>query len=114
MDKNQQVLAASFKKAKRKLKTIKELNVTKEWSEDQIVEATKVSATARAEREGGEATDFLDKQEWYIRMLVDTTKMVDDKGVLDVQAVLDKEYEDTFADVAEEDEMLEDLRSLAA
>ena len=107
MDKNQQVLASAFKKSKRKLQRIAELEITPEWTEDQIVELTKSLAEAKAIEEGVDMRDHLDGQEWYVRSLVAASAMTPQK-------LLDKEYEDTFADVAEEDEMVSALEALAA
>ena len=105
MDRNQQVLAAAFKKAKRKLKKISELGVTANFTDDQVVELTRTLAEAKAIEDGVDMREHLDGQEWYVRSLVEAAGM-------SAQEVLDKEYDDSFADIAEEDDMIEALDAL--
>ena len=107
MDRNQQVLAAAFKKAKRKINKIKELGVTPDMDEDAQYELVKRLAEAKAIEEGSDMSKFIDGQTWYVQSLVEAAAM-------QPQELLDAEYDDSFADIAGEDDMLKALTDLAA
>lgn len=107
MDKNQQVLAAAFKKAKRKLKRIKELGIKPDMTEEQIDEIVVRLAEAKAIEDGVPVKEHLDGQQWYVESLVSAAGMTS-------QELLDHEYEESFADLASEDEMTAQLDALAA
>jgi hypothetical protein len=107
MDRNQQVLAIAFKKAKRKLQRIKELGITADMSEDAIDSLVTQLAEAKAVEAEAPVKDFLDGQQWYVESLVTASGMTS-------QELIDAEYEDSFADAASEDEMSEVLDALRA
>ncbi len=107
MDKNQQVLAVAFKKAKRKIQRIKELGITPKMSTKKIDEIVTRLAEAKAIEESVPVKDLLDGQQWYVESLVAAS-------ALSGQELLDKEYDDAFADVAGEDEMSALLDGLKA
>lgn len=107
MDRNQQVLAAAFKKAARKLKKISELKVTPNFTDDEVVTLTRTLSEAKAIEDGTDFREHLDGQEWYVRSLVEASAMTP-------QELLDHEYNDSFADIADEDDMLEALEALGA
>ena len=107
MDKNQQVLAIAFKKAKRKLQRIAELNITPKMTEKAIDKLVVDLATAKAVEAKEPVEGFIDGQQWYVESLVKASALTD-------QALLDAEYDDSFADVAGEDEMCSALAGLRA
>jgi hypothetical protein len=119
MDKNQQVLATAFKKTKSKLGKIKEMGITPDFTEDQVTALTQRLAEAKAIEDGVDMREHLDNQEWYVRHLVDFAKLgvvteEDTHPRAGVERQLNAEYEDSFASVAEEDDMLEALEALTA
>ena len=108
MERNQKVAAQAFKKTKRKLQRIKELGITPDMTEEQIDKIVVDLATAKAlDNEGSTVEDHLDGQQWYVESLVKASGMTS-------QEVFEAEYDDSFADVASDDEMfslLDQVRS---
>jgi len=105
MDKNQHALALAFKKAKAKSNKIKELGITPDMSTQDIEAMIIAQAKAKAEEAGDEWTTHIKGMRWYIESLVAFS-------ALGAQERLDAEYEDAFADVASEAEMLAKLEDL--
>ena len=106
-EKNQQVLATAYKKAKSKIAKIKELGITPDMSQDDQDAIIKRLAEAKAIEENEPMTKFLHGQEWYVKSLVDFS------GIEPAQQ-LDQEYEDCFADFSTEDEMTAKLAAMQA
>jgi len=108
MERNQQVLATAFKKAKRKIQRIKDLNIRPDLSEEEIDQIVTNLATAKAlETEGKTVKDFLDGQQWYVEELIKASSMTGEE-------LVNAEYDDSFADVATEAEMFDVLDALRA
>lgn len=107
MNRNQQVLATAFKKAKRKIARIKELGITPEITEEAADAIIENLATAKALEAGEKVADHLDGQQWYVESLVKASGMT-------AQELIDAEYEDSFGDIASEDEMTTALDALMA
>jgi hypothetical protein len=107
MDKNQQVLAVAFKRTKRKLARIKDLGITPDMPEDAIDKIVVDLATAKALDEKGDVKDYLDGQQWYVESLIKAS-------ALEAADLLEAEYNDSFADVASEDDMVNMLEAFKA
>ena len=98
--KNHKALAAAHRKAKQKIRKIKEFGIT---SKKLIL----IRATTKAEEEGNDYNDHIAGQRMYIEGLVQWSGLT-------AQGKLDYEYDYLFSDVATEGEMLKDLEALAA
>lgn len=110
MERNQQVLAIAFKKAKAKIKRIKEMCITSDMAEEAVDKLVMDLAAAKCLEETGNVDDvkkYIDGQQWYVESLVKASGMSD-------EVLLDAEYHDSFGDVAEESEMVAMLGSLRA
>ena len=107
IEKNQQALALAFKKAKGKLLKIMELGIAPDMEEDSIEVLIESLATAKVEADGIKMSEAVKGQRWYIEGLVKFS------GMSQIEQ-LQHEYDDSFADTASEDEMLEALRRLVA
>jgi len=105
MDKNQHALALAFKKAKAKSNKIKELGIHPDMSEQEIEAMIIAQAKAKAEADGDDWTTHIKGMRWYVESLVNFSG-------LSAQERLDTEYEDAFAEVASEAEMLKKLEEL--
>jgi len=105
MDKNQHALALAFKKARAKSSKIKELGIHPDMSEQEIEAMIIAQAKAKAEADGDEWTTHIKGQRWYIESLIAFS-------ALNAQERFDTEYEDAFAEVASEAEMLKKLEEL--
>ena len=105
MDKNQHALALAFKKARAKSAKIKELGIRPDMSEQEVEDLIVAQAKAKAEEAGDNWTEHIKGMRWYIEQLVKFSG-------LNAQERLDAEYEDAFAEVASEAEMLKKLEEL--
>lgn len=105
MDKNQHALALAFKKAKAKSNKIKELNIHSDMTEQEIEDMIVMQAKAKAETAGDEWTTHIKGMRWYVESLVKFSG-------LSAKERLEVEYEDAFAEVASEAEMLAKLEDL--
>lgn len=120
MDQNQQVLAKAFRKTKGKRGAVikhgisielykhdedGKLIVPNELAPAGVKLITKL-AKAKAIKEGGEYSTYLDGQQWYIEDLIDFSTML-------VPDQLEAEYNFAFPDVASKDEMLAALEAVA-
>jgi len=105
MDRNQHALALAFKKARAKSKKVKELNITPDMSEQVIESMIIAQAKAKAETDGDDWTTHIKGMRWYVENLIQFSG-------LSAQERLDVEYEDAFAEVASEAEMLKKLEEL--
>ena len=107
IDKNPQALTLAFKKAKGKILKIQELGITPEMDEESIELLIEMLATAKAVEDNSTMAEHVKGQRWYVEGLVAFSGLT-------AKEQLDKEYKDSFADTASEDEMLEALRLMAA
>lgn len=113
MDRNQQVLASAFRKAKGKRGAIIRHSISPSLKDDkgEITPAAEKLivklAKAKALKEGVEYSTLLDGQQWYVEDLIDFS-------TLNVAEQLEAEYQSAFPSVATEDEMLAALESMAA
>jgi len=105
MKKNQHALALAFKKAKAKGSKIKELGITPDMSEQDIEDMIVTQAKLKAELDDSAWTTHIKGMRWYIESLVKFSS-------LEAEERLDAEYEEAFADVASEAEMLAKLEEL--
>jgi len=105
MDKNQHALALAFKKAKAKSNKIKELNIHSDMTNQEIEDMIVTQSKAKAETAGDEWTTHIKGMRWYVELLIKFSG-------LDAQERLNTEYEDAFAEVASEAEMLAKLQDL--
>jgi len=108
--KNPQVLALAFKKVKSKIEKIAELNITPDMTEEAIEEKIIALAKLKAENQDLNTTnkewkDYVKGQRWYVEDLVDFAGLSN-------QERLDKEYSDTFPELASEQEMLAQLEAM--
>ena len=107
MDKNPEGLALAFKKARGKSRKIKELGISSDMPTNLIDNLIMEQATFKAEAEEEEDFEpYIKGQRWYIESLVKFSGLTN-------QEKLDTEYEDAFAEVASEAEMLLELERLS-
>lgn len=108
-ERNHEVLALAFKRAKAKTLKIKELAITPKMTKKAIdTLIVKLSDVKMAEPDNTKnRNDTVKGQRWYIEDLVAFSAM-------DPQARLDNEYNNCFSDIASEDEMLLALEALLA
>ena len=99
MDKNQQGLTLAFKKVTGKSTKIKELGITVELTNEEVDEVIIALAKAKAEREGTDWTSHVKGQRWYVQSLQAFS-------ALTAEERLQTEYEEAFAEIASEQEML--------
>ncbi len=126
MDRNQQVLGKAFRKVKGKrgaiirlvkladVKTLHEL--WKRDSKDVVImpkelndlgeELVITMSKAKSLKDGGDYSDYLDGQQWYLEDLIDFS-------ALTVSEQMDYQYDTEFPSVASEDEMLAALAAVA-
>ena len=100
-ERNPLALALAFKRAKGKTLKIQLLGITPKLKPTEIDKMIQTLATKKAE-ELGDAEKWAEEvkgQRWYVEDLVAFS-------ALSPKERLDKEYEQAFPDVAEEDEML--------
>lgn len=102
MDRNPQVLATAFKKARAKLKKINQLGITPDMSEDDIDKLVIKLSEIKGIETNSHMNNFITGQQWYVQSLVDFSGMTAEER-------LDHEYEDCFPDVASEQELLDML-----
>ena len=107
--KNHEVLAMAFKRAKGKTQRIEEAGITPDFTKEQINEmivtfADKLLADPTYKKSRNEA---IKGQRWYVEDLVKFSG-------LEPQEKLDTEYENSFADIAGEDEMVAALAKMSA
>lgn len=106
MDRNQQVMATAFKKAKSKILRIKQLGITPTMTEDAIEQIVIDLATVKAlETQGKTIKDFLDGQQWYVESLVKASGLTGTE-------IFNAEYDDSFGDIASEEEMFGVLNAM--
>ena len=106
MDKNQEALALAFKRARAKSLKIKELAIEPDMAKEAIEELVEVGAKDKAERMvETDWTQYVKGQRWYIEDLIEFSG-------LSPQERLNHEYDQCFADVASEAEMLATLEGL--
>jgi len=105
MDKNQHALALAYKKAKAKSNKVKELGIHIDMSEQDIEDMIVTQAKAKAETAGDEWTTHIKGMRWYVESLVKFSGLTATER-------LNTEYEDAFAEVASEAEMLAKLEDL--
>jgi len=105
-NRNQQVLALAYKKAKSKIKNIIKFGITPGMSLEEQDKLVLILAAAKAieldEDVDDHTDDHIDGQRWYVGSLLEFSKMTP-------QERLDTEYEACFADIAGEAEIVQTL-----
>ena len=99
MGKNPQVMATAFKKGRAKLKKIEQLGIVADISEDDIDTIVMNLAEAKAIENSAPVADYVKGQQWYVQSLVDFAGLT-------AAERLDFEYNDCFAEVASEEELV--------
>ena len=107
IDKNPQALAAAFKKARGKILKIKELGITPDIDEESTELLIESLAQAKADTDGLTLAETVKGQRWYVEGLIKFSGLTRGEQ-------LEAEYNDAFADSADEAEMLCALEQLAA
>ncbi len=106
---NKEVLSLAFKKAKAMSNKINELGIKPDFTKEQINE----TIIALAEEKLKDPTwtksrnDTIKGQRWYVEDLVEFSG-------LEPQDRLDREYDNSFSDIASEDELVIALAKLSA
>lgn len=107
--KNAQATTLAFKRARSRSLKIKELGITPEITEDETNALIETLAKAKAVKEGSEDdTEYIRGQRIYVEGLIALAKLPT------AQERIDYEYHNAFADVAKEEEMVQDLDAIIA
>jgi len=104
-ERNHEVLALAYRRAKAKSLKIKELAITSDMKTEDVDTLITALSKKKAEESEQEWTEHVKGQRWYVEDLVEFSK-------LGAQERLDYEYQQCFADLASEDEMLAELGGL--
>lgn len=110
MGRNPQITAVAFKKAKAKLAKIKQLGILPDMTVEAIDALVMNLAEAKAIENSAPVANYVKGQQWYVQSLVDFAGLT-------AAERLDFEYNDCFAEVASEEElvaMLEDAPKVEA
>ena len=105
--KNTTALTYAHRKAKQKVRKIKELGITSKLSDKKINEIIKALAVKRADDEANNWEDHISGYRMYVEGLVKFSGFTS-------QEKLDYEYDYAFSDVASESQMIDDLDTMSA
>jgi len=100
MDYKQELVGTAFKKAKALLKVIEDLKIKPNMTEKNIEKLVLSRCKAKVELEGGQITDYVKGQEWYVQHLIELSK-------LDKKALLQMCYDELLVENSSFDELLE-------
>ena len=103
--KNQEVLALAFKKAKAKSLKIKELLIEPDMEADSIDALIVSLSKAKASKDGGDWTEYVKGQRWYVQSLVEYSGLSSDDR-------LESDYEAEFPNVASYAELKDKLSKI--
>ena len=109
-EKNPQALSKAYKSVVRMLSLAKEYGITADMTDeakDAVIE--KLSDLKEAQDDSGSVSrkDIEKGQEYYVNYIIELLKLPD------MKARLNHEYDQLFADVATEDEMIRALEAMA-
>jgi hypothetical protein len=105
IDKNPQALALAFKKCRGKKLKIAELGITVDQTDEVSETMIEALSVAKAKALNVELSEVVTGQRWYVEGLIKFAGLT-------VEAQLQSEYEDSFADTASESEMLKALAAI--
>ena len=103
--KNTEALASAYRRAKAKSIKIKELGITPTQTTEETDKLIELLAKKKEEATGTSWKDHVKGQRWYVEDLIRFSSLT-------AQERLNLEYENSFADIASEDEMLAKLEEL--
>jgi len=102
MEYKQELVGTAFKKTKSILQTIADLKIKPDMTEKAVEKLVLQRCKAKVELDGGKVTDYVGGQEWYVKHLVELSK-------LDKKELMKKNYDELLIDNSSYDELLEML-----